>query len=257
MIEGVLANVASLGRVLTYAEAMLADQVAAFAGPATEASSRHTTTIGQGQAPLTENLLFLLLGVLIGGLIKVAVDQLLLCFRRRAVSRALLAEIRACCVSAECLGHWFAEHVLPEGVMGVLRKQYLHTIDKPLWDGAVKDLGQLPPRHLDRLVTFYAFAESINRKVSAFQEEQQRLERVGGLEKPDVDMGASITQALLQIGSTTVGMCEELVKCESVKRLRDLPDSYKKIYPVAPVLVTDSGQCATGASSDAREMRKE
>ncbi len=180
---------------------------------------------------LTEGLFILLVGILVGGLIKVLVDCVLLRFRRRAVTKALLVEIRACRSTAKSLGHWLDEHVLKNWKESVFRKQYLHTIDKPLWDAALKDLRQLPPHYLAGLVSFYSFTDSINRKVFAFNQEQERLESFRKEEKPDMEMGTDITEALVQMAYTTARMCDELAKCESVKHLRDLPTSYKSEYP--------------------------
>ena len=182
---------------------------------------------------MTYTLIILVVGILVGGGLRIAVNEILLWLRRREVGKALLVEIKACCTKAKNHAHYSDEHILQgDWLRNVLQKQYLHTIDKPLYDACLKNPSQPPTHHLDKLVLFHDFVGVINHKIYAFREEQERLEHLANKPNADVKQCESITRALGRLVHTTARMCDELKQCQSIEKLGDLPTSYKDEYPV-------------------------
>ena len=101
-------------------------------------------------------------------------------------------------------------------------------------NACLKNPSQLPIRHLDKLVLFYNFVGKIDYKIYAFREEQERLERIVSQPNTDANQCASITHALRRLANTSAEMCDELVKCQPVEKLRDLPTNYEDIYRFPP-----------------------
>ena len=187
-------------------------------------------------------ILLLIVGALIAGIIRVIAHCLRLWHHRRAVGKALLREIQACCRRAARLAHTMD---LNTGHVDVLKKQYILSLQTPFWDGALKELSQLPPKDMCKLVEFYSFVTSINSRLDAFKQEQNRFERWGKQGDPDRRMGTSMVDALTRMAHTLGGMSGELAMHQDVKRIQDLPDRYRDEYAFADTAQGQSGSPET------------
>jgi hypothetical protein len=97
----------------------------------------------------------LLLGVVVGALVGGVIQMLVAWWGRwrvrAAVGKALLAELRSCFMWIAVLHDYYRELLDQKVLSDALLIDVPVSLETPLWDCAVRELSQLPQRHLARL----------------------------------------------------------------------------------------------------------
>ena len=167
-------------------------------------------------------------GAVFGGVSQILVDLLRSWRSRRAVGKALLAEVRACCALAATHEHYLSDHLLKDWATQSLKRQFFSHFRTPLWDAGTRDVLRLPRPHLERLVAFHAYLGSIDGKLDAYLGEQDRLAMA--LAQNPAGIANDIRQAMQYIADSARQMCASVGKCKDVRSLNELPLEYPDTF---------------------------
>ncbi len=172
-------------------------------------------------------------GALFGGLSQILVSMVQSALARRAISKGLLAEVRASCALAARHAHWLSAHLLADWKTQSKSRQFIRHFRTPIWDAAVKTTAGLASAHLDRLVAFHSYLEAIDGKFDAYLAEQDRLAQA--LNRTDETLADSIQRAMRLIAETSQQMCAALAPYGGISSLDGLPLEYPDTFssPVA------------------------
>ena len=163
-------------------------------------------------------------GAVFGGLSQLASAAVRSWLSRRAIARAMVAEVRATCVLAEHHEHSLSDHLLKDwGKQSSTRRCFNH-FRTPLWDAGTKELLGLPRAQLERLVAFHAYLASIDAKLDTYLCEQDRL--AAALSQENEPWANNIREAMHTIADTSRQMCASLTKCKHARAIKDLPLEY-------------------------------
>ncbi len=185
---------------------------------------------------LGEAFLLILLGVVIGGALNVVVARVTLRLRRRAITKALLADVKFCCAKAEGIGGYLQELVIPQWEAGHYSASYPTAISTSFWEACLRDIDQLPQTNLKRLLAFYQFAQHINMGLGVMQSEQKLSEQLalgGRFQEPEGrDIAKAFRVSVLQKAHLTAGMCRRFASYKNIGKLGELPDDMFALPPM-------------------------
>jgi len=175
---------------------------------------------------MVEKALILLIGVLLGGIGHVVVDCVLLYLRRKAVGRALLEDIRHVAREASRVAE-LAEEIATNLHDEALRDDEIPSLLVPLWEAALKDLTQLPQKHLRDLTCLYAQVGHVNLALHIVQRRRAKArevvrEAMKGLKAGGAAVPMYFIEEVKRAAQEVATACRSLGEASTLERLGKL-----------------------------------
>ena len=189
--------------------------------------------IKAGSWPLP--LLFLLLGILVGGAVNAAVAEYRLWRQQKATSKALLEHTKVCCATAKRVSDSIRQ-MIPDWENPPVKQTYNpDSLDTTFWDSALQNLAHLPPEHLPSLIRFYARVKTINARLEALEQGQIKYANLKSRTTAEESLKGS-RRDVLGTAKKIMFMCDELANYREITDLSQLPMEFKTPDHVPPEL---------------------
>jgi len=173
---------------------------------------------------LSRDLLFLLIGAVLGGLINLLIVRASIWLTRQHTKKALIQDIRFCCALAEGIGGYLKDHTIPLWEKGDVCVSYPELISTKFWEVAMEHLEFLPGKDLGRLLSFYHFAEHINYGTAIMQNDQQSFMQSFLTQQPlRPDHQQALKDSTIDKARLIARQCQKLAGYKNISHLDDQP----------------------------------
>jgi hypothetical protein len=168
---------------------------------------------------LWRDLLILLLGVLLGGMMNLIVERARVLLRRRKISEALLPYLRECCKQAADLNKTLSTDMIPNWERGQCAIYSFRGFDTTVWQSLLQDIDQLRPKYWPALVRFHSQISSVQFSMDFLQQAQSIFQR--SAEAQPLGQAEGIKKRIIERAKSTAQECEHLGMCASATGLEE------------------------------------